>query len=404
MSALVLVLRDPVLRIAAVLSFLFGALACSIGPYVSVLAVERFQLGDRGYAAVLAVSTLLSVAASLWVGIRADQTARRRGLTLAALVTQTLGLGLMAVLPNAATFLVFHVLLWPLGGTVFGQIFALARLAALTRPAEERDAVMGVVRAMFAAPFVVVLPLWALAFRAGAPILAVYPVGFALSLAMLAVAWRGWPRDGATHWQDAGSGLSFRAALHEIAHPRLLSRVVMLGAVGGMMTLYIALIGLILTPAIGRGPQDVALYVGLVAGLEVPFMLAVPRLTRGISRARAILLASLVYVLHLGLLPVLAPGGALWLLVLPAAAGGAVIITLPIAYLQDLLAERPGTGAALMALQRLAGDVLAALAFGLGTWVSGYGAAALVGCVLGLAGAVWLALADRRRRSGRPAR
>lgn len=397
MSALVLVLRDPVLRIAAVLSFLFGALACSIGPYVSVLAVERFQLGDRGYAAVLAVSTLLSVAASLWVGIRADQTARRRGLTLAALVAQTLGLGLMAVLPTAATFLAFHVLLWPLGGTVFGQIFALARLAALSRPAEERDAVMGVVRAMFAAPFVVVLPLWALAFREGAPILAVYPVGFALSLAMLAVAWRGWPRDGATHWQDAGSGLSFGAALREIAHPRLVSRVVMLGTVGGMMTLYIALIGLILTPAIGRGPQDVALYVGLVAGLEVPFMLAVPRLTRGMSRSRAILLASLVYVVHLGLLPVLAPGWALWLLVLPAAAGGAVIITLPIAYLQDMLAERPGTGAALMALQRLAGDVLAALAFGLGTWVSGYGAAALAGCVLGLAGAVWLALADRKR-------
>ena len=397
MSALPLVLRDPVLRVAAALSFLLGALACSIGPYVSVLAVQQFGLGDRGYAVMLALSTALSVAASLWVGIRADQTARRRGLTLVALTAQTAGLGLVALAPSVPSFLLFHVLLGPLGATVFGQIFALARLAASTHPAQDRDAVMGVVRAMFAAPFVVVLPLWALAFRLGAPILAVYSVAFALSLLMLAVTLRAWPRDGDTHWADARSGLSFTAALREIAHPRLLSRVAVLGAVGSMMTLYMALIGLVLRPEIGRGPQDVALYVGLVAGLEVPFMLAVPRLVRGISRAQAMLAASAIYVLHLGLMPVLAPGPALWLLVLPAAAGGAVIITLPIAYLQDLLSDRPGTGAALMALQKLTGDVLAALAFAAGTWAAGYGLAALIGCALGLAGALWLVRADGKR-------
>lgn len=396
MSALSLVLRDPVLRLASCLSFLLGALACTIGPYVSVLAVETFGLGDRGYAAMLALSTALSVAAALWVGIRADQTARRRRLTLLALVSQALGLGLVALMPGVASFLLYQVLLGPVGATVFGQIFALARLAASTRPMAERDAVMGVVRALFAAPFVVVLPLWALAFREGAPVLAVYPVSFALSLVMLAVTWAFWPRDGATHWADARSGLSFGAALRELAHPRLVSRILMLGAVGSMMTLYMALAGLVLSPAIGRGPGDVALYVGLVAGLEVPFMLAVPRLTAGMGRARAILIASAIYVLHLGLMPVLAPGPWLWLLVLPAAAGGAVIITLPIAYLQDLLAERPGTGASLMALQKLAGDVMAALAFALGAWIAGYALVALIGCAMGLAAAAWLARADRR--------
>lgn len=396
MSALSLVLRDPVLRLTTLLSFLLGALACSIGPYVSVLAVETFGMGDRGYAVMLALSTGLSVAASLWVGIRADQTARRRGLTLLALAAQAAGLGLVALVPSLASFLAYHVLLGPLGATVYGQIFALARLAASTRPPAERDAVMGVVRALFAAPFVVVLPLWALAFRQGAPILAVYGISFALSLAMLAATWAFWPRDGATAWADARSGLSFGAALRELARPHLVSRVVMLGAVGSMMTLYMALVGLVLSPAIGRGPQDVALYVGLVAGLEVPFMLAVPRMTAGMGRARAILVAAAIYVLHLGLMPVLAPGPWLWLLVLPAAAGGAVIITLPIAYLQDLMAARPGTGAALLALQKLAGDVMAALAFAVGAWAWGYGLAALLGCILGLAAAVWLVRADRR--------
>ena len=37
-----------------------------------------------------------------------------------------------------------------------------------------------------------------------------------------------------------------------------------------------------------------------------------------------------------------------------------ISLTVPIAYLQDLLADRPGAGASLMAVQRLAGDVIAA--------------------------------------------
>jgi MFS transporter, SET family, sugar efflux transporter len=82
--------------------------------------------------------------------------------------------------------------------------------------------------------------------------------------------------------------------------------------------------------------------------------------------------------------------------VLPAAIGGAVILTVPIAYLQDLLSERPGAGAALMSLQRLTGDVMAALCFALGTVISGYGVVAFLGVAVSIFGAVALFCADRR--------
>jgi hypothetical protein len=174
-----------------------------------------------------------------------------------------------------------------------------------------------------------------------------------------------------------------------------------LGAVHSTSTIYIAVISLVMVADIGRSTVDVALYVGLVAGLEVPFMLLlprlVPRLVPGVSRSTLILGGASLYAVHVALLPVLAGSPFVWLLVLPAAVGGAVTLTVPIAYLQDLLADRPGAGASLMAVKRLAGDVIAAFCFAVGTALAGYGLVTAIGVAVSLAGALALWLADRRR-------
>jgi hypothetical protein len=311
-------------------------------------------------------------------------------------------MALMALVPGPWVFALAFALLFPVGSVTFGQVFALTRLAAGRYPEAERDGIMAVIRALFAAPFVVVLPLWALAFAQGLPVTAVFPVGLVLSALMLGAVLRLWPKDGVGGWPDAPSGLSFRAALAEIGQPALAGRVLALGAVISASTIYIALVSLVMVPDVGRGTADVALYVGLVAGLEVPFMLVLPRLTRGVDRTRLILGGAALYAVHVALLPVLAGSWAVWLLVLPAATGGALTLTVPIAYLQDLLADRPGAGASLMALQRLAGDAIAALSFAGGTLVAGYGTVALLGVIISLAGAAALWAVDRAVSSPRP--
>lgn len=397
MSAIRLCLTDPALRAAGLVIALQGAIVCSFGPYLGTLAVRTYGFGDAGFAVLLAIASLVSVGASVGGGIRADQTAKRRQVTLAAVLSLTLGMGLMTVMPGPWVFALAAGLLFPLGSVTFGQVFALARLAARRHPEAERDGIMAVIRALFAAPFVVVLPLWALVFARAVPVTAVFPAGLVLSALMLAVVLRQWPKDGGTAWADGPSGLSFRAALSEIARPGLAARVLALGAVMSAGTVYIALVSLVMVPEAGRGAADVALYVGLVAGLEVPFMLLLPRLTRGMDRTRLILGGAALYAVHVALLPVLAGSWAVWLLVLPAAVGGSVTLTVPIAYLQDLLADRPGAGASLMAVQRLAGDVIAALSFAVGTGVAGYGLVAASGALVSLVGGGALLLADRGR-------
>jgi hypothetical protein len=396
MSAIRLCLSDPALRAAGLVIALQGAIVCSFGPYFSTLAVKTFGFGDAGFAVLLAIASLVSVGASVVGGIRADQTAKRRQVTLISVLSLTLGMVLMTLVPGRWIFALSFAVLFPVGALTFGQVFALARLAASRHPEAERDGIMAVIRALFAAPFVVVLPVWSLVFAQGLEVTAVFPVGLVLSLLMLAVVLRQWPKDGRAAWADQPSGLSFRASLGEIGQPGLALRVVALGAVLSASALYIALVSLVMVPEVGRGTADVALYVGLVAGLEVPFMLMLPRLTRGWERTRLIMIGAALYGVHVALLPVLAGSWAVWLLVVPAAIGGAVTLTVPIAYLQDLLADRPGAGASLMAVQRLAGDVIAALCFALGTLVAGYGTVAFLGVIVSLAAAVALWAADRR--------
>jgi SET family sugar efflux transporter-like MFS transporter len=396
MSAIRLCFTDPALRAAGLILALQGAVACSFGPYFSTLAVNAFGFGDHGYAVLLALASLVSVSASVIGGIRADQTANRRQVTLTSVAALILGTFLMTVTPGPWVFALTAAVLIPISSITFSQVFALARLAATRHPTGDRDGIMAVIRALFALPFILVLPLWSIAFAAGAPITLIFPMGLLLSALMLIAVLRLWPPDGTTLWEDRPSGLSFRASLTEIGHPRIAARVIALGAVFSASTVYMAIVSLVMVPEVGRGTQDVAIYVGLVAGLEVPFMLMIPSLTRGIPRTRLIFAGTALYCVHVALLPVLAGSPFVWLLVLPAAIGGAVTLTVPIAYLQDLLADRPGAGASLMALQRLAGDVIAATCFGLGTALAGYGTVALLGVAASLIGATALWLADRR--------
>ena len=214
------ILTDKVLRLTAVLMVLQGALACSFGPYVSVLAVRQFGLSDRGYSAVLVVSTVVSVTAAIAAGIRADQTANRRSVALWSSAVMLLGAGMMSLLPGPVSFVLAHALIFPLS-TLFGQLFAQSRLAAQRYDPATRDGILATIRALFALPFVVVLPLWSLAFNHGAPILAVYPVAAALAALMLAITAKGWPTAKAASWQDAPSGLSLRQALAELGKPAL---------------------------------------------------------------------------------------------------------------------------------------------------------------------------------------
>jgi MFS transporter, SET family, sugar efflux transporter len=390
--------RDPTLRLTVLIFVLTGALISSLAPYLSLIAITRLGFSEQAYSVILVVSSVLALASSIGIGILTDQRPLRRQMALLSAFLITLGTALMWLISSKLTFVLSHAVLLPCGFTLMTLVFALSSLGTQAYPAT-RDTLRSAIRAAFALPFVVVLPLWSVALKSGVDVMAIYPFATVVGVVTCAVIWVSWPKDGAGTWTDAKSGLSFFQSLKEMAEMPVLFRVLLLGAVSSAGTLYIVLVGLVFTQASGRDASDAALYVGLVAGAEVPFMLAAPQLLRHFSKVMLIVAGTALYCVHLVFLPVIAATGFVWLLILPAAIGGAIILTLPIAYLQDLLAARPGAGSSLIALQRVVGDTFAAGAFALGAYAAGYGSAALIGAAVALSGAFGLLWADRARQS-----
>jgi protein-S-isoprenylcysteine O-methyltransferase Ste14 len=124
-------------------------------------------------------------------------------------------------------------------------------------------------------------------------------------------------------------------------------------------------------------------------------MLILPRLTRSVPKSTMLMIGTVLYGTHLLALPLLSESSFLWVMPLFGGIGGAVVITAPITYYQDLLRERPGTAAAMLAVQKLVSDVLTAGIFATTTSFGGFEAVAVTGVVCSLIGAGGLYWADR---------
>lgn len=388
--------RDPAIRLVMLCLLLLGVLNSSIYPYQSLIGLKVAGLSEPAFAAMLVMASAVAVSASVLLGMVADGRAARRRIALGTAGIAMTGVILMLTVQGPVAMVLAHGLLFPIASSMYGQFFALVRLAR-DEVGPAREATLATIRSSMSLSFLAMLVIWTFAFGAGVGVMWVYASALVAALTLVALIWRDWPRDGRTAWEDRPSGLNLREALAEIARRPILTRVLLLGAIASAGNLYMILVSLVFNATPGRGTADVALYVGLVAGWEVPCMLLLPRLALRYSRRTLLLAGTAFYVMHLALMPLLAATPWVWALTLLAGIGGTAIITLPIGYYQDLLPDRPGTAGAMLAVQKLVSDTFAATAFASGMALGGVEATALTGTALALIGAAGLWWADRRR-------
>ncbi len=394
MRAYPAILRHPNLRLVGLIMALLGMHNASVYPYQSLIAIERIGLSEHAFSLMLVLASASSVTASVLMGILSDHYGHRRRIAAVTALSSTTGIALILFAPSPLTFWIGQGILLPVAWSIYGQTFTLARLAS---PAEgqSRDATMGALRSFLSLGFMVMLMVWILAFSRGADEMSVYITGGIASLGMSLAVLLLWPPDGQAGLARPEPGQSLGQTFRAVAHLHILSRLLFIGALAVSGSVYFVLVSLVFDASPLRGPDDVALFVGMVAGWEVPFMLLLPRMTRRLPRATVMALAALVYAANLAFLPFLCDTPLIWVLPLLAGAGGAIVITLPILYYQDLVSGRPGTAAALLALQKLVVDALTAGIFALGMTLGAYGTVALIGTAVALTGAACLWLADR---------
>lgn len=399
MSQILIIWRDPVLRMIGAATMLFGVLAASFEPYKSLLGITIFGLSDTAFAVVLATTFTVTVTASVWVGIVTDQKPNRKPMALLAVMGAIGGTAVGWLGNNATAFVIAHAMLLPISATILGQLFAITRLYTAGWAAADRDGVTSVIRALFAVPFVVVLPTWGFVFDAGIPLTALYPAMCAVCLIFATLIWARWPTDATAPWVEQKSGLGFFASVKELLAGRIVWRIFWMGAVHSGSTLMGVILALVFVQAEGRTTGDVGVFFGLFVALEILVMLSVGTLAKYFRRLHIIAVGAVFYALFMALLPILAPYRTVWLLILPVAIGGGLLYGLSISYLQDLLDDRAGAGASLMTLQRTVSHALATLIFAVGAAIGGYHLAAFAGAFTILTGAAMLLYLDRSTRS-----
>ena len=399
LTPLCLVARDPLLRLVTLALFLLGVAISSVMPYASLVAVDLLGFSDAAYSVVLTVSSIVMVIASVVVGIVTDQRANRRQMLVASFAIALTGYALVLVTRSPVAFVIAHTALLPLGFSVFGQLFALARMVGKARGGEHADQIFAITRASFSLAFVITPPLWSLALAFGVGLINVYLSAGAAAIVCFALFAFAWPAGPSGQLADAKSGLRFSAAFGELARPGMLARMVAVGLITGSNQLYMILFGLLIVKEIGGTSPDVGRFHGAIALLEIPSMLMCGMALRYMSKSGLIAVGGVIYAGFLFLFASMTSMAVTYLLVIPAAFGAGIILSVSISYLQDLLAARPGAGGSLTAVSNFVGQLIGAATFAAGTALTDYAGTAAMGGVVALAGVAALLAMDGWRKA-----
>jgi SET family sugar efflux transporter-like MFS transporter len=389
-STLALLRANPAIRAGAIGIFLYGFAGATTGPYQSVVGIRELGLSDSAYSALILTAAAVNVAASIGIGILSDRLGRYRWSMLLAAALGVVGYGMVWLLGTAWAFVL--AALGPL--TVFHALnslfFASTRRHSAGLAKEDAAAVSSMMRAMISLAWIVVPGLVGLALSGSATLLPAYLIASALALAVLAVVLFLVPPDPDPDPATAAPALSLVATLGLLAQGPLVLRVLGVALITSVLHVNAAVMPLITTGRAQGTVSDVGYAVGFVAALEVIFILVWSRIARRIAPTAALTAGVAIYMVYLA---ALAQSSAPWHIYAASVAGGigaAAIISLPLGYLLDLIADRPGLSASLIAVNIFLGGAIGSGLFALGTVLGDYGTVALLGAAAGLVGALGL--------------
>jgi MFS family permease len=391
------VFRNPTIRVSMLAIFAFGFAGAATSPYQSVVGIRELGLSNGLYSALIFSAAAVNVIVSILLGNLADRLGEYRTMMLSVAVFGILGYGAIYVIPTQVTFVVSALLLLPIYGSMNSLLFANVRATTKGMPRDEVATVNSGVRAMISLSWVLVPGITgALLSRSSSMLPAYLFAGLAcvVCLALIAIFL---PRQSGTD-KAATRHLSYLAALGEVVSPPVFARVIAVALISSTLHVNGAVLPLIVTGAAHGTVGDIGILVGIVAFLEVVFIVVWGRAQRLMSHVTALAIGTVIYVAYLLLLGFASAPWHVYALTLISGIGAAALISIPITYLQDLIAERPGLGSALISVNIFLSAGLSALLFAIGTGVSSYSGTAVIGAVAGMSGLGLLLFFERDKR------
>ncbi|MDO1583549.1 MFS transporter [Rhizobium oryzicola] len=390
-------LKDPGLRVSATAMLFFGFAGAATGPYQSIIGIQELGLSDTSYAALMFAAAVVNVVASVMMGIVADRMGDYRSSIIYVSLFGVSGYALVYLAANVPAFVISKLLLLPIFGALNSLIFANVRAASGDMNPAQLVAVNSTMRATISLSWVAVPGLVGVAL-AGAPSMLPAYLWAALS-ALICFILAVWflPRPQAATGAETDARYKMLASLKEVAEPRVLLRVIAIALIFSMLHVNDAVRPLIISLKAGGSVSDIGLVIGIVAFLEIIFILFWGMSERWLGSIAALATGAVLYVAYMVLQGLVSETWQAYALTPLSGFAAAAIISLPITYLQNLIADRPGLGSSLIAVNVFLSAGLSSLVFAIGTRIGEYGFTSILGGSVGFAGIVLLILLDGKR-------
>ncbi|TCL76015.1 MFS transporter [Rhizobium sp. BK251] len=389
-------IRVPTLTLVA-LAFTYA----STVPYQSIIGINELGLSDAGYSALIFAAAVVNVASSLTLGIWSDKLKERRPLVLALSVAGMLGFGSIAILHNAPVFILSVLFLIPLSNSTYSLLFASVRARTNQMDRGQAAAITSTVRALYSGSWALAPGIIGLCLVGSPSMTPAYGIAALASVTCFCLYFFFAPRNGPA--PTSLDTTSFLSSLGRVFAPHVLLRVIVMSLLLGLQRLSGMVSPLIVTHAAGGTVVDVGFLAGLTAFLEMPFMMMWGLAQKRFQTVHVLAFGSLLYCIHLVLLGFASARWQVYALLPINACGAAAILSVPITYLQDLIADRPGLGSSLISLNTFIGIGVGAGLFAFGTAVSDYSGTVQIAAVAGVISVGLLMLLESGKRQARTA-
>ncbi|GAA3063235.1 MFS transporter [Rhizobium viscosum] len=396
------IIRDSRIRIPTVTLVALAFTYASTVPYQSIIGISELGMSDGAYSALVFFAAVVNVSISLTLGIWSDRLTERRPLVLALSVAGIIGFGSIALIHSPAVFIFSVLFLVPMSNSTYSLLFASVRARTNQLVRSEAVAITSTVRALYSGSWAVAPGLVGLALVTSPSMTPAYGVAAVASLICFCLYFFFAPGNGPVR-ETIPNQPGFFASLKRVFAPDVFIRVFVMSLLLGLQRLNGMVSPLIIMHKIGGSVVDVGFLSGLTAFLEMPFMMMWGLVQRRFQTAHVLASGTVLYCLYLVLLGFATAPWQLYALLGLNACGAAAILSLPITYLQDLIADRPGLGSSLISLNTFIGIGVAAGLFALGTAVTDYSGTAFVGAAVGTITIVILLYLESGSRVRQPA-
>ena len=387
------IIARPQLLLLALMIFVQASAIGSTIPYLSVTAINELGLSDQAFSALIFASSVAAVTISVSMGIVSDMIGDRRRMMIAAALMGAAGYGAIFFFPSAPVFVIVTILVIPFYQSLSSLLFASARAHTAGFSGGEAASVNATLRSFMSAAWVVMPAALGFALAGSKSMLGAWGVAGLCAAAIFLASFFLVQKNGAA----AGTKIpGFLASLKEISSPLMLARMFSMASLTGTVRLSSTLWTLIVTVKLGGSLSDVGLIAGMIALLEIPFMLIWASLLRRAGTLQILAAAGLIYAAYMAGLSMATATWQIYLLIIPGAAGAAALLSMPLSYFQDLFPGRPGLGTSLQPINAFIGNSLTALAFAVGAHLFGYSGTAWLGVLMVAAGIAGLFAVERR--------